>query len=152
MERGAVRLEDELKSASGRETARLTDQLSEARSFLNELRAFREELLRIAALPYRPNLNDGVIINAAPFHKLFRLRSWAKDTEECWKSLAKGDYDWAHLAYTIWPDRVRGVCKRDRSIAIAHGLEDLCESPAPGAKKKTSGRGKRKAAAAEEES
>lgn len=152
VERGVTRLEGELKSASGRETAGLTDQLSEARSFLSELRAFREELLRIAALPYRPNLNDGVIINAAPFHKLFRLRSWAKDTEECWKSLAKGDYDWAHLAYTIWPDRVRGVCKRDRSIAIAHGLEDLCESPAPGAKKKTGGRGKRKAAAAEEES
>lgn len=151
-ERGVARLEEELKSASGRATARLTDRLSEARSFLAELRAFREELLRIAALPYRPNLNDGVIINAAPFHKLFRLRSWAMDTEECWKSLAKGDYDWAHLAYTIWPDRVREVCKRDRSIAIAHGLEALCETPAPGAKKKTSGRGKRKAAAAEEES
>lgn len=151
VELGVARLEEELTSASGR-GARLTDQLSAARSFLSELRAFREELLRIAALPYRPNLNDGVVINAAPFHKLFRLRSWAKDTEECWKSLAKGHYDWAHLAYTIWPDRVREVGKRDRSIAIAHGLEDLCESPAPGAKKNTRGRGKRKAAAAEEES
>jgi len=104
-------------------------------------------LLRIAALPYKPDLNDGVIINAAPLHKLFRLRSWAKDTEDCWKTLEKGDYDWAHLAYTIWSDRVREVCRRDRSIAIAHGLEDLCEVEAPESKKK-GGRGRRKKEAA----
>ncbi len=124
-------------------TGQLRQQLEEARAFLGELGDLREELLRIAALPYKPDLNDGVIINAAPLHKLFRLRSWAKDTEECWKKLAKGDYDWAHLAYTIWPDRVREVCKRDRSIAIAHGLEDLCEVEAPESKKR-GGRRKKK--------
>lgn len=131
VERGLARLEEELASASGRDAARLRDRLNEGRTFLGELRDFREELLRVAALPYKPNLNDGVIINAAPLHKLFRLRSWAKDTEECWKKLQKGDYDWAHLAYTIWPDRVREVCKKDRSIAIAHGLEDICEIKVP---------------------
>ena len=147
VERGIAQIENDLKSASGREATRLTDRLNEARAFLGELRDLREELLRIAALPYKPDLNDGVIINAAPLHKLFRLRSWAKDTEDCWKKLAKGDYDWAHLAYTIWPERVREVCKRDRSIAIAHGLEDLCEVEAPESKKK-GGRGRRKKEAA----
>ncbi|HYA42751.1 MAG TPA: hypothetical protein VEF34_15715 [Syntrophobacteraceae bacterium] len=38
-----------------------------------------------------------------------------------------GEYDWAHLAYSIWPDRVRKKCRRDKSIAIAHDLEDLYE-------------------------
>jgi len=147
VERGIGGIENDLKSASGREATRLTDRLNEARAFLGELRDLREELLRIAALPYKPDLNDGVIINAAPLHKLFRLRSWAKDTEDCWKKLEKGDYDWAHLAYTIWPERVREVCKRDRSIAIAHGLEDLCEVEAPESKKK-GGRGRRKKEAA----
>jgi hypothetical protein len=147
VERGIAQIENELKAASGREATRLTDRLNEARAFLGELRDLREELLRIAALPYKPDLNDGVIINAAPLHKLFRLRSWAKDTEDCWKKLEKGDYDWAHLAYTIWPERVREVCKRDRSIAIAHGLEDLCEAQAPEPKKK-GGRGRRKKEAA----
>lgn len=144
VERGIAQIENDLKAASGRGAIRLTDRLNEARAFLGELRDLREELLRVAALPYKPDLNDGVIINAAPLHKLFRLRSWAKDTEDCWKKLAKGDYDWAHLAYTIWPDRVREVCKSDRSIAIAHGLEDLCEVEAPESKKK-GGRRKKKA-------
>ena len=53
-----------MKSATGREATRLTDRLNEDRAFLGELRELREELLRIAALPYKPNLDDGVIINA----------------------------------------------------------------------------------------
>ena len=40
------------------------------------------------------------------------------------------------MAYTIWPNRVKEVCKKDRSIAIAHGLEHLCKVQAPKAKKK----------------
>jgi hypothetical protein len=147
VERGIGGIENDLKSASGRDGTRLTDRLGEARTFLGELRDLREELLRIAALPYKPDLNDGVIINASPFHNLFRLRPWAKDTADCWKKLEKGDYDWAHLAYTIRPDRVREVCRTDRSIAIAHGLENLCEVEAPGAKKK-GGPGRRKREAA----
>ena len=140
VERSAARIEGEHESASGREATSLGDQLNEARSFLSELQHLREELLRIAALPYRPDPNDGVIINAAPFHTLFRLRSWAKDAEAVWKKLEKGDYDWAHLAYTLWPDRVKEACGRDRSIAIAHGLGDLCEVSPPAGK----GRGKKK--------
>ena len=128
IERGLARIEEEAKSASGREATRLTDRLSGARMFLGELPEMKEELLRIAALPYKPNLNNGVIINASPLHNLFRLRSWAKATGGCWKKLQKGNYDWAHLAYTIWPDRVREACRNDRSIAIVHRLEDLCEA------------------------
>jgi hypothetical protein len=136
VERGLARLDEELAPASGREATRLRDRVKEGRAFLSELRDLREELLRIAALPYKPDLNDGVIINAAPFQKLFRERSWAKDTEQVWKKLEKGDYDWAHLAYTLWPQHVKEACKTDRSIAIAHGLEDLCEVEASKPKKK----------------
>lgn len=147
VERGLTRIEDDLKAASGREATELRDQLNETKTFLGELRDLREELIRIAELPYKPNLNDGVIINAAPLHNLFRLRKWANDTKKVWDKLEKGDYDWAHLAYIIWPERVREICKKDRSIAIAHGLEDICEVEAPAAKKK-GGRGRRKKEAA----
>ncbi|MFP4603544.1 MAG: hypothetical protein ACLFNA_11495 [Halochromatium sp.] len=44
--------------------------------------------------------------------------------KECWDTLAKGDYDWAHLAMHLWPERVVPKCQTDRSLAIAHGLED----------------------------
>jgi hypothetical protein len=152
IERSVSSLEIELKSASGPEAARLMDRLTSTRAFVAELHEFREELLRVAALPYRPDLSDGAIISAAPFYRLFNLRSWSKDTEECWKKLAKGEYDWAHLAYAIWPQRVREVCKRDRSVAIAHGLEDLCETKARESKKKAKSRINRKQSAAEDES
>lgn len=147
VERGLSRIDEELAAATGKEATHLRDRLNEGRAFLGELRDFREELLRIAALPYKPDLNDGVIINAAPFHGLFRLRSWAKDTEDCWKRLEKGEYDWAHMAYVLWTDRVKGVCKKDRSIAIAHGLEDLCEVK----QTETKGRKRRKMEEEEEE-
>ena len=143
VEHAAGRIERELESASGREATGLGDQHNDARSFLSELRQLRQELLRIAALPYRPNLNDGVIINAAPFHTLFRLRSWAKDTEAVWKKLEKGDCDWAHLAYTLWPERVTEVCRKDRSIAIVHGLEELCEVGPPTADRRGKGTGRK---------
>jgi hypothetical protein len=63
----------------------------------------------------------------------------------CWEELAGGDYDWAHLAYSIWPDRVRAKCKTDRSLAIAHGLEKICEVATPKPKAKRT----KKASAAE---
>ncbi len=131
VERELADLEARLAESTGREATQLREESDSQRVFRDELVAFRDELLRIAALPYRPNLNDGVIINAAPFHKLFRLPKWAKDTRECWTKLERGDYDWAHLAYTIWPERVREKCRADRSLAIAHDLEDLYEGPPP---------------------
>ena len=146
VERGLHRIDGQLEGASGREGTRMRDRLNEGRTFLAELNEMREELMRIAALPYKPDLNDGVIINAAPFHKLFRLRSWVKDTTDCWKKLSKGDYDWAHLAYAIWPDRVKAACKNDRSIAIAHGLEDLCDVEPPATKGKRKPRKRKEAA------
>lgn len=110
-------------------TAKQRDELEKFQSLHQELTDFRDELLRVAELPYQPNLNDGVLITASPLHKLFRLPKWRKDLEVCWKKLEAGEYDWAHLAYSIWPDRVREVCKKDKSIAIAHGLEELYEEP-----------------------
>jgi len=84
---------------------------------------------------WKPNLNDGVMITACPLWKLFRLPKWRRDLETCWKELEAGEYDWAHLACSLWPERVKEKCRTDRSIAIAHGLKDICEVQ-PGGKKK----------------
>ena len=88
-----------------------------------ELKDFRDELLRTAKF-WKPNLNDGVQITAAPLWKLFQHKQWQKKLKETWEKLEKGDYDWAHLAYNIWPERVLRKCHTDRSFAIAHDVEE----------------------------
>jgi hypothetical protein len=138
-------LEQELARLRKAPEGKTTREAHEAADTLRiELEQMKAELLRVAALPWKPNLNDGVLITACPLWKLFRLPKWQKDLKACWQKLERGDYDWANLAYSIWPDRVKKVCEKDRSIAIAHGLEHLCkiEPPKPkakrGKKKKTS--------------
>ncbi|MBI2372910.1 MAG: hypothetical protein HYV07_02810 [Deltaproteobacteria bacterium] len=42
-----------------------------------------------------------------------------------WDALVAEKYDWAHLAMHLWPERVVPKCAKDRSLAIAHGLEDV---------------------------
>lgn len=95
-----------------------------------ELEELRDELLRLAPV-WKPNLNDGVQITVSPLWKLFRLPKWRKTLEDTWKKLEKGDYDWAHLAYSFFPERVREKCRHDKSLAIAHDLEDIYEEPPP---------------------
>jgi hypothetical protein len=138
VEKELRRIEFELPTATGREASKLREAFEDCNIFLEELRELRDELQRVAGLPYKPNLNDGVLITASPLWKLFRFPKWRKDLEACWKELEAGDYDWAHLAYSIWPDRVREVCKGDRSVAIAHGLEGLCQVPQKPSKGKRS--------------
>jgi hypothetical protein len=91
-----------------------------------ELEEFRATILAIAK-DYVPNYDDGVQITAAPLAELFLYKPWQKLLKDTWKRLEKGDYDWAHLAMNYWPDRVREKCKSDKSLAIAHGLEELFE-------------------------
>jgi hypothetical protein len=98
-------------------------QLERLSDLEGELKDFRDELLRLAKF-WKPNLNDGVQITAAPLWNLFRDKAWQKKLKQTWESLEKGEYDWAHLAGSIWPERVLRKCHEDRSLAIAHGVED----------------------------
>ena len=116
-------------------------QFDVLQAFAQELTDLRETLLKIAPA-YQPSHDDGVQITAAPLWPLFRHKAWQKVLKDTWAKLEKGDCDWAHLAMAYWPDRVREKCKTDKSLAIAHGLEDLYVEP-EAAPKKT--RGKKKA-------
>ncbi len=97
-------------------------------AFELELIELRDTLLNIAQ-HYQPNHDDGVQITAAPLWLLFRHKPWQKILKDTWAKLEKGDYDWAHLAMNYWPDRVREKCKTDKSLAIAHDMEDLYVEP-----------------------
>lgn len=103
-------------------------RFEELQAFELELVELRDALLRLAP-SYKPRHDDGVQISAAPLWSLFRHRAWQKVLKETWAKLEKGDYDWAHLAMNYWTERVREKCRSDRSLAIAHGLEELYEEP-----------------------
>ncbi len=103
------------------------EKLEFLQDFRRELIDFRDEISRVAKLPYKPNLNDGVLITASPLWRLFRHRQWRSDLKACREKLEAGEYDWAHLAHSIWPERVERKCRKDLSIAIAHDLENLYE-------------------------
>ncbi len=93
--------------------------------FVDEIRTFLDEVKRVAPL-WRPNLDDGVIINFAPLWRLVpQHKAWQKELKATWDALCEGKYDWAHLAMHLWPERVVPKCATDRSLAIAHGLEEL---------------------------
>jgi hypothetical protein len=117
-EREQFRLESQ-GALSGDAAARL----QEAQTLLQDLRIFKSELDLVAPL-WNPNLNDGVIINHAVLWRITPYTPWQKKCKECWDKLVKGDYDWAHLAFHLWPERVIPKCTTDRSLAIAHGLEE----------------------------
>lgn len=129
---------DEVAALRNKGSARSRDdekQFETLQAFELELIELRDTLLKIAQ-DYRPNHDDGVQITAAPLWQLFRHKPWQKALKDTWAKLEKGDYDWAHLAMNYWPDRVREKCKTDKSLAIAHGLEDLYVEP-EGKPKKT---------------
>jgi hypothetical protein len=120
-------------------------QFETLQAFELELIELRDTLLKIAQ-GYQPNHDDGVQITAAPLWPLFRHKPWQKVLKDTWAKLEKGDYDWAHLAMSYWPARVREKCKTDKSLAIAHGLEALYVEPEAKPKKM---RGKKNAGAIE---
>lgn len=116
-------------------------QYETLQTFEQELTDLRDTLLKIAPT-YQPNHDDGVQITAAPLWPLFRHKPWQKVLKDTWAKLEKGNYDWAHLTMAYWPERVREKCKTDKSLAIAHGLEDQYVEPEAAPKK---ARGRKKA-------
>jgi hypothetical protein len=108
--------------------AQLTRTAKEEREFARlsdlefELKDLRDELLRVAKF-WKPNQNDGVQITAAPLWSCFNLKPWQNALKVTWNKLEQGDFDWAHLACSIWPERVLRKCCKDRSLAIAHDVE-----------------------------
>lgn len=117
---------DELSMLSRKSSRSSADEraLAQLADLEQELKEFRAELLRLAPI-WKPNLNDGVQITAAPLWRLFQHRAWSQRLQETWQKLEAGEYDWAHLAMSLWPARVVPQCVTDRSFAIAHDVEDL---------------------------
>ncbi len=93
-----------------------------------QVEGMQEELNRIIASGYEPCHDDGVPVTAAPLLQLIPHRAWRQECEKNMEALAKGDYDWSHLAMSLYPARVTQKAKKNWCLALTHGLEHLCEN------------------------
>ena len=135
-------LRTEIASSSGATARRDNEKRqAEVQVWKDELVAFVAEVKRCAyagaPLPERKtparevdaryvmDLDDGVLVNSAGLWPLLTPQ-W-KDPKKWWKQLATApargnkDLDWSHLAARYFPARVDGKCRKDPSLAVAHG-------------------------------
>jgi len=114
-----------IQGASANPSAKERKEIAEQESFVDELRFFLEEIRQLALL-WNPSLDDGVALTMAPLWRLVpQHKPWQRELKSKWDELAAGKLDWAHVAKHFWPERVIPKCATDRSLAIAHGLEDV---------------------------
>ncbi|WP_299876414.1 DNA methyltransferase [uncultured Cocleimonas sp.] len=123
-------IEEQLSQVKG---SNLADE-AKLSSLLDEIKDFRDSIQEVLSTGFNCDIDDGVVITAAPLRNLFNHSSWCQELDDKWAGLEAGDYDWSKLAFNYWPERVLKKCQEDRSIAIAHGLEtelwEYVEAPA----------------------
>ena len=96
------------------------------RLLLTDLDGMVTDLNAVIALPYRPNQDDGVPVTAAPLARFFQHTVWKNECNDNFNRLNAGEYDWSHLAFSMFPSRIREKAKRDWCMALTHGLEEIC--------------------------
>lgn len=92
---------EEREGGTGRSARRVSEEFDAEEKLGEELRRFRLEAERIAGLGWEPELDDGIILCAAPLADLFP--AWP-DTKTARAELRKGKYPWAAVA--AWADRL----------------------------------------------
>jgi hypothetical protein len=118
------RLSSLLTQAGPTPSARDRAEIAAQEAAVDEIRTFVEEVRRVAPL-WNPDLDDGIVLVMAPLWRLSTHKAWQKELKGRWDELVAGKYDWAHLAMHLWPERVVPKCATDRSLAIAHDLEEV---------------------------
>jgi hypothetical protein len=114
-----------IQSTGASPSAKERKQIAEQEAFVEELRVLLDEVKRVAPL-WNPMLDDGVVLTMAPLWRLVpQYKLWQTELKSKWDELNAGKYAWSHLAMHLWPERVVPKCSTDRSLAIAHGLEDV---------------------------
>ena len=63
---------------------------------------FYERAEAVAQSGWEPDLNDGIILNAAPLEELFADAKWRKDVAKHRVKMQNGDYPWATVQTTYY--------------------------------------------------
>lgn len=130
-----LRLSERAKAGMTKNDERRLAGLDELLLDLEEFRVEIEVVIsrtsdRGETVGYDRDVDDGVVLNAAPLHELIPWPRKKKhdgrvvsELAAYWDELAEGKHDWAHLAMRYWPTRVREKCRTDKSLALSHGLD-----------------------------
>jgi hypothetical protein len=119
------KLTELMQGAGGSPSAKERKEIAAQAAFVEELRSMLDEVKRVTPL-WNPTLDDGVVLTMAPLWRLVpHHRVWQRELKDKWDELGSAKYDWARLAMHLWPERVAPKCATDRSLAVAHGLEDV---------------------------
>jgi hypothetical protein len=86
---------------TGRPARKVAEELDAEEKLAEELRRFRAEAERVAGLGWEPDLDDGIVLCAAPLADLFP--SWP-EAKAVRAELRKGKYKWATVA--TWADQL----------------------------------------------
>ena len=89
------------EGGAGRPARKVAEELDAEEKLAEELRRFRAEAERVAGLGWEPDLDDGIVLCAAPLADLFP--SWP-DAKTARTELRKGKYEWATVA--AWADQL----------------------------------------------
>ncbi len=90
---------------------------------------FKEQIKDVRASQYLDFINAGIPTDVIMFDiSTDRLvKHGGLEPMKFWKELEEEKYDWSCTAMRYWPEQVRTACKRNKSYAIAHGLEEEYE-------------------------
>lgn len=92
---------EQQEGGAGRPARKVAVELDAEEKLAEELRRFRVEAERIAGLGWEPDLDDGIVLCAAPLADLFP--AWP-DAKSARAELRKGKYEWATVAE--WADQL----------------------------------------------
>jgi hypothetical protein len=89
------------EGGAGRPVRKVAEELDAEERLAEELRRFRAEAERVAGLGWEPDLDDGIVLCAAPLADLFP--SWP-EAKAARAELRKGKHEWATVA--AWADQL----------------------------------------------
>jgi SAM-dependent methyltransferase len=92
---------EQSEASSGRPARRIAEELDAEEKLVEELRLFRAETERVAALGWEPDPDDGMLLCAAPLANVFPAWTDAKKARD---ELRKGHHDWTTVSH--WASRL----------------------------------------------
>lgn len=110
---------DEMRKNEAALDAKGRKLLRELTTLAGELSVLRDEVEKLART-YVVHFDDGVAINASRFRSLIQSKAWCRKLDEVAEKLRKGELDWSETAADLWHERVQALCRKNRSVALAH--------------------------------